>query len=170
MKVGSGLSITDGVLSNSNPTPYSLPTASAETLGGVKVGSGLTMSGESLKLNKTTYEPTLENGISGTLRFVKDADTGLITLVGTASLTTPMTNERVKIASTIDEAFRCGSDGYKQGAFFACGVSSQGGDFIPVSVRVFGSGNVWLYPLDTSMSVSQFYVSGNYYTDVYMST
>lgn len=41
VKVGSNLSIADGVLSAS--APYSLPTASADTLGGVKVGSGLSI-------------------------------------------------------------------------------------------------------------------------------
>ncbi len=41
VKVGSNLSIADGVLSA--PAPYSLPTASDETLGGVKVGSGLSI-------------------------------------------------------------------------------------------------------------------------------
>lgn len=41
VKVGSGLSITEGVLSN-NYT-YTLPTAAADTLGGVKVGSGLSI-------------------------------------------------------------------------------------------------------------------------------
>lgn len=43
VKVGNGLTMTDGVLSSDNPTPYTLPTASADTLGGVKVGSGLTV-------------------------------------------------------------------------------------------------------------------------------
>lgn len=38
VKVGSGLSITDGVLSADG-----VPTASADTLGGVKVGSGLSI-------------------------------------------------------------------------------------------------------------------------------
>ena len=41
------------VLNNTNPTPYSLPTASDEVKGGVKVGSGLTMDGEVLKLAAT---------------------------------------------------------------------------------------------------------------------
>lgn len=36
VKVGSGLSIADGVLSNNNPTVYVLPKASASDLGGVK--------------------------------------------------------------------------------------------------------------------------------------
>ena len=40
VKVGSGLSMDDGVLS---ATGYSLPTASDETLGGVKVGTGLSI-------------------------------------------------------------------------------------------------------------------------------
>ena len=40
VKVGSGLSIEDGVLS---ATGYTLPAASADTLGGVKVGSGLSI-------------------------------------------------------------------------------------------------------------------------------
>lgn len=43
VKIGNGLSITDGVLSADAPDPYELPTASAETLGGIKVGSGLSI-------------------------------------------------------------------------------------------------------------------------------
>ena len=48
VKVGSGLSIADGVLSASQ---YSLPTASADTLGGVKVGSGLSIADGVLSAN-----------------------------------------------------------------------------------------------------------------------
>ena len=33
----------DGTLNVTEPTPYTLPTASAEVLGGVKVGNGLTI-------------------------------------------------------------------------------------------------------------------------------
>ena len=40
VKVGTGLTINEGVLSADG---YTLPTASADTLGGVKVGSGLTI-------------------------------------------------------------------------------------------------------------------------------
>jgi hypothetical protein len=47
--VGSGLSISSGVLS------YTLPTASAGTLGGVRVGSGLTISSGVLSANSTSY-------------------------------------------------------------------------------------------------------------------
>ena len=47
IKVGTNLSITDGVLSASDQT-YTLPTASANTLGGVKVGSGLAINGQSV--------------------------------------------------------------------------------------------------------------------------
>ena len=169
VKIGSGLTMSGEVLSNNNPTPYSLPTASNETLGGVKVGSGLKINDGVLSSNKTAYSPTLEDGVSGELRFTKNADNGLITLVGAVLLTTPMTTTRVKLASEIDNNFRCGSDGYKQGAFFAVGVDG-GGNFVPVNVRIFGSGNVWLYPYDTTKSVSKIYVSGNYYTDVFIST
>lgn len=37
LNIGAGLTVSDNVLINSNPTPYELPTASTETLGGVKV-------------------------------------------------------------------------------------------------------------------------------------
>ena len=37
LDIGAGLTVSDNVLINSNPTPYELPTASTETLGGVKV-------------------------------------------------------------------------------------------------------------------------------------
>jgi hypothetical protein len=47
--VGSGLSISSGVLS------YTLPTASAGTLGGVRVGGGLTISSGVLSANSTSY-------------------------------------------------------------------------------------------------------------------
>jgi hypothetical protein len=55
VKVGTGLSIADGVLKNSNPTAYSLPTASASVLGGVKVGTGLSISSGTLS---ATYNPS----------------------------------------------------------------------------------------------------------------
>lgn len=42
IKIGSGLSIADGVLSS---TPYSLPTATASVLGGIKVGTRLSIDG-----------------------------------------------------------------------------------------------------------------------------
>lgn len=43
VKVGTGLSIADGVLSSDNPTPYVLPIAAAAVLGGIKIGSGLSI-------------------------------------------------------------------------------------------------------------------------------
>ena len=49
-----------GELSNSNPSPYSLPIASAETLGGVRVGTGLAINAETGELsnsNPTPYAP-----------------------------------------------------------------------------------------------------------------
>ena len=49
IRVGSGLSISSGVLS------YTLPTASAGTLGGVRVGGGLTISSGVLSANSTSY-------------------------------------------------------------------------------------------------------------------
>ena len=42
VQIGGGLSITEnGLLSNSNPTPYSLPAASSTTRGGVRIGNGI---------------------------------------------------------------------------------------------------------------------------------
>lgn len=45
-KDGSLTTIDEAI--QSGGTPYTLPTASAETKGGVKIGSGLTMEGETL--------------------------------------------------------------------------------------------------------------------------
>lgn len=70
VKVGSNLSIAEGVLSA--PAPYSLPTASADTLGGVKVGSGLSIddgvlsaSGGSIPDYSTTEHLTGQKWIDG---------------------------------------------------------------------------------------------------------
>lgn len=54
VKVGSNLTITDGVLSAVQGS-YSLPTASASTKGGVKIGSNLTIEGDVLSATDTTY-------------------------------------------------------------------------------------------------------------------
>ena len=50
---GTGISVdstdpVNPVVNNSNPTPYTLPTASASVLGGVKIGARLTMTGDTL--------------------------------------------------------------------------------------------------------------------------
>ena len=52
---------------SSGGTPYTLPTASAETKGGVKIGSGLSMSGETLNnSNPTPYSlPTASASVKG---------------------------------------------------------------------------------------------------------
>ena len=66
VKVGSGLSIKDGVLSAENSgsgsSDYVLPAATADTLGGVKVGDGLTISDGVLSVKNTG-----SSGGSGTL-------------------------------------------------------------------------------------------------------
>ena len=64
------------------PTPYTLPTASAETKGGVKVGSGLSMDGETL--NATGY--TLPTASAETKGGVK-VGTGLEINDGVLSVT-----------------------------------------------------------------------------------
>lgn len=57
-------------------TPYTLPTASADTKGGVKIGEGLTMDGETLKnINPTPPTPyTLPTASDETLGGVKVGD------------------------------------------------------------------------------------------------
>lgn len=169
VKIGEGLTMDGEILKNNNPTPYALPIASSENLGGVKVGSGLKINDGVLTPDKTAYSPTLENGVVGELRFSKNADNGLITLVGGVFLITPLTNTRIKLANEINEDFRCGETGYDFCGFFAVGVDA-GGSFVPVNVRIFGSGNVWLYPYDTTKSINTVYVSGNYYKDIYATT
>ena len=54
----------DGTLNVTEPTPYTLPTASAETKGGVKVGSGLSMDGETLSATGYTL-PTASAEVLG---------------------------------------------------------------------------------------------------------
>ena len=73
IKIGSRLTITDGVLSaDEQGGSYTLPTASADTLGGVKIGSGITItdgiisaSGGGLTWNEvtgTTQAAAADNG------------------------------------------------------------------------------------------------------------
>lgn len=54
----------DGTLNISEPTPYTLPTASADTLGGVKVGSGLTIA-EDGALSASAQIPAYAVGDAG---------------------------------------------------------------------------------------------------------
>ena len=63
LSIGAGLSISDGVLVNNNPTPYELPTASAETLGGVKVdGTSIVISDGVISTNTGTEVDTYTKG------------------------------------------------------------------------------------------------------------
>jgi hypothetical protein len=54
VKIGTGLNIVDGVLSNP-VTQYTLPSATQEILGGIKVGSGLTINNSSLSVTAKSY-------------------------------------------------------------------------------------------------------------------
>lgn len=57
--VGDGLSVDgSGVLTNTNATPYTLPTASNTVLGGVKVGNGLSIDSGTGQLSATYTLPT----------------------------------------------------------------------------------------------------------------
>ena len=70
-KDGAITTIDDAI--SSGGTPYTLPTASADTKGGVKIGTGLTMEGETLKnSNPTPY--TLPAASGETLGGVKVGD------------------------------------------------------------------------------------------------
>lgn len=46
LNLGSGLSVVDGKLVNTNPTAYSLPTASSSVVGGIKVGDNLSIAAD----------------------------------------------------------------------------------------------------------------------------
>ena len=61
---GTGISITDGVISASGGS-YSLPTASDSVKGGVKIGSGLTMTGEVLSVSGGGSSTPTALGTSG---------------------------------------------------------------------------------------------------------
>ena len=62
VKVGTNLTITDGVLSASDQT-YTLPTATASTLGGVKVGTGLAISNSVLSVNLPVATASAVGGV-----------------------------------------------------------------------------------------------------------
>jgi hypothetical protein len=76
---------------------YSLPTASAETLGGVKIGDGLTIDGGVLSADGQSY--TLPIASSGTLGGIKpdgttitvDGETGVASAASSGGMSNPMT-------------------------------------------------------------------------------
>ena len=104
---GTGITVDDSdpanpIVNNDNPTPYTLPTASATTKGGVKIGARLTMTGEVLSAdvqagggdvlgpatNSDSYIPqwdgvnskTLKNGVAtSTFEPAKGADDNYVT-------------------------------------------------------------------------------------------
>lgn len=80
IKVGDGLTMTNGVLSvsTSGTSNYVLPTASSTTLGGIKIGTGFTMNATSGVLSvdfptQTTYTlPTASNSVLGGVKIGTD--------------------------------------------------------------------------------------------------
>ena len=169
IKIGSGLSMSGEVLNNSNPTPYSLPTASGETLGGVKVGSGLSITDGVLSnpnAKPTVYEPTLESGITGSIKFVKDAN-GFIMVSGHVTLSAPLTDTRIKLASYIDSNYLAGSDGY-QGVVIRCeGATMDGYPSKNCEVVLFGNGNLWLYKGNNPTTLQDFIIHDLYTNDTH---
>ena len=88
VKVGNGLSINaDGVLSNNNPTPYTLPSATTTTKGGVAVGEGLHLAADGYTLvndNPTVYN--LPTASADTKGGVKASSTLNVASDGTATV------------------------------------------------------------------------------------
>ena len=99
---GTGISVAEGaganenklVITNSNPTPYTLPTAAAATLGGIKIGDRLTIDGSGV------LSADVQGGGSGITRTVEtkssDATAGSTASVdyvyfvtGTTTITLP---------------------------------------------------------------------------------
>lgn len=64
IKVGSGLSITEGGVLSAATEPYTLPVADGDTLGGVKVGSGLSIT-EGGVLSATAQIPAYTSSDEG---------------------------------------------------------------------------------------------------------
>ena len=62
VKIGSGITITDGVISASSS--YTLPTASAGTLGGVKIGGGVTITDGVISVSTNYAAATHSHSIS----------------------------------------------------------------------------------------------------------
>ena len=130
LSIGSGLAITDGKLVNTNPTAYSLPTASADTLGGIKVGDNLSITedgtlsatgGGSTPTNMVTTD-TAQN-ISGQKEF----------------------NKTILFLSNSDLLRAQQSTNYRNGAGLSMGsnsTSTDGGSFAPQWKIYDTAGNV----------------------------
>ena len=71
--VGDRLTISNSGVLSANDQSYTLPTASASTKGGIKIGKGLTMTGETLSANADNY--TLPTASSSQLGGVKVGNT-----------------------------------------------------------------------------------------------
>lgn len=90
VKVGSGITITDGTISVP-PGSYSLPTATDSVLGGIKVGSRLTITNGVLSADVQTYtlptaSPTVKGGVKvDGVTIVADSN-GLLSVVNTTNL------------------------------------------------------------------------------------
>lgn len=87
VKVGSGVNITDGVISVP-PGSYTLPTATGSVLGGIKVGARLTITNGVLSADVQTYtlptaSPTVKGGVKvDGVTIVADSN-GLLSVVNT---------------------------------------------------------------------------------------
>lgn len=169
IKIGSGLTMDGEVLNNNNPTAYTLPMASADVLGGVKVGSGLSIAGGVLSnpnAKPAVYEPTLESGITGSIKFVKDAN-GFIMVSGHVTLEAPLTATRLKLASNIDTDYLAGNDGYQTVVIRSEGATMDGYPSKNCETVLFGSGNLWLYKGDNPNTLQDFIIHDIYTTDTH---
>lgn len=134
VKVGSGLSISSGVLSATGGGSYTLPTASDSVLGGVKVGSGLSISSGVLSA-------------SGGIGANDTVDGG--TYVGTQAeqtitITSQPTNQTATGTSYSQTAYTLpsgtwGTISLANGVLFATPNDTLGGDYIATSYN----GTTW---------------------------
>lgn len=83
---GGNVSTTNGVVTIQFPTAYSLPIASSSTLGGIKVGSGLSINSSTGVLS-ATYSYTLPTASASTLGGIKVGSGLAITDAGVLSAT-----------------------------------------------------------------------------------
>jgi hypothetical protein len=110
IKVGSRLTITDGVLSaDEQGGSYTLPTASADTLGGVKIGSGITITDGVISASSGGGGGITWNEVTGTTQSAA-ADNGYI--VNNSSLVTITLPETCAVGKVVRVAGK-GAGGWK---------------------------------------------------------
>lgn len=150
-KDGSITTINDAINAGGGGEPYELPTASASTKGGIKIGEGLTMTGETLSNdNPTPY--SLPTASGETLGGVKIGD-GLTMTDGVLSNDNPTPYSLPTASDTTLGGVKIGE-----------GISITDGAISEHSENLTAAADKQFTPNDTNvrqMSINAYYIRGN---------